>query len=73
MKKWMVLHSGWSYTVDGPTQWVNLVMVEKPNGDVRVCLDMREANKAIIRERQLIPTVEKTVHEMGEGEDVHKG
>ena len=27
--------------VDGPTQWVNpLVTVEKPNGDVRVCLDM---------------------------------
>ena len=53
--------------VDGPTQWVNpLVTVEKPSGDVRVCLDMREANKAIIRERQPIPTVEETVQEMGE-------
>ena len=48
--------------VNGPTQWVNpLVAVEKPSGDVRVCLDMREANKAIIRERQPIPTVEETV------------
>ena len=53
--------------VNGPTQWVNpLVTVEKPNGDVRVCLGMQEANKAIIRERQPIPTVEETVQEMGE-------
>ena len=53
--------------VNGPTQWVNpVVTVKKPNGDVRVCLDMREANKAIIRERQPIPTVEETVQEMGE-------
>ena len=53
--------------VDGPTQWVNpLVTVEKPNGDVRLCLDMREANRAIIRERQPIPSVEETVQEMGE-------
>ena len=53
--------------VNGPTQWVNpLVTVEKPNGDVRVCLGMREANKAIIRERQRIITVEETVQEMGE-------
>ena len=36
--------------VDGPTKWMNpLVTVEKPNGDIRVCLDMREANKAIVR------------------------
>ena len=30
-----------------------------------VCLDMREANKAIVRERQPIPTVEETVRGMG--------
>ena len=53
--------------VDGPTQWVNpVVTVEKPNGDVRVCINMREANKAIIRERQPVPTVEETVQEIGE-------
>ena len=42
-----------------------LVTVEKPNGDIRLCLDMREANKAIVRERNPIPTVEETVQEMG--------
>ena len=31
--------------VNGPTSWINpLVAVEKPTGDVRICLDMREAN-----------------------------
>ena len=36
--------------VDGPTKWMNtLVTVEKPNGYIRVCLDMGEANKAIVR------------------------
>ena len=37
---------------------------EKPIGDVRVCLDMRDANKAIIKARQPIPTVEGTAREM---------
>ena len=51
--------------VDGCTQWVNpLVTVVKPNGEVRVCLDMRETNKAIIRKRQTITTVEETAQEM---------
>ena len=34
-----------------------LMTVEKPNGDVLVCLDLQEANKAIMRERQPIPIV----------------
>ena len=37
--------------VNGPTSWINpLVTVEKPNGDIRICLDMRQANRAILRE-----------------------
>ena len=51
--------------VDCPTKWMNpLVTVEKPNGDNLVCLDMREANEAIVIERLPIPTVEETVKEM---------
>lgn len=28
-----------------------LVVVEKPAGDIRICLDMRQANQAILREK----------------------
>ena len=46
--------------VDGPTPWVNpVVVVEKKNGDVRMCIDMRRANEAIVRGRHPIPTVDE--------------
>jgi len=48
--------------VEGPTPWVSpLVAVPKSNGDVRVCVDMRRANAAVIRERHPIPTLEETL------------
>ncbi|XP_068712222.1 uncharacterized protein [Montipora foliosa] len=51
--------------VNGPTSWVNpLVAVEKSNGDVRICLDMRQANRAILREKHPVPTIEETLQEM---------
>ena len=50
--------------VEGPTSWVNpLVVVEKPNGDIRICLDMRQANQAIVQEKHPVPTVEETLQE----------
>ena len=51
--------------VSGPTEWVSpLVVVPKPGGDIRVCVDMRLANKAIIRERHPIPTIEEILYQM---------
>ena len=51
--------------VEGPTSWVSpLVVVEKTNGDVRQCLDMRQANRAIVREKHPVPTVEETLQEV---------
>ena len=48
-----------------PPSWVNpLVVVEKPNGDIRICLDMRQANLAIVRETYPVPTVEETLQEV---------
>ena len=36
---------------DEPNEWVSsLVVVHKPNGKVRVCLDPRDLNKAVQRE-----------------------
>jgi hypothetical protein len=54
--------------VTKPTNWVNpLVTVEKPGGGIRMCLDMRRANEAIVRERHPIPTLEETIQEMSGG------
>ena len=53
--------------VEGPTPLVNpVVVVPKPNGDVRLCVDMRCANKAIIRERHPIPTTDEVLKDMQE-------
>lgn len=50
---------------DGPTSFVSpIVVVPKANGDIRLCVDMRQANEAVERERFPIPTIEETLLEM---------
>ena len=45
--------------VNDPTEWVSsLVVTEKKNGSLRVCLDPRDLNKAIKRQHYSIPTPE---------------
>ena len=47
------------------SRWVSpIVIVPKSNGEVRMCIDMRQANKAIVRERHPIPTVQEMLVEM---------
>ena len=51
--------------VDGPTPWVSpLVAVPKSNGDIRVCVDVRRVNEAILLERHPIPTLEETLQDL---------
>ena len=39
------------------TDWIlNLVIVEKKNGSLHICLDPRDLNKAVKREHYKIPT-----------------
>lgn len=46
--------------VETPTAWVNLiVVVEEPNGKVRICLDPRDLNRGILREHYPLKTVEE--------------
>ena len=46
-------------SVDRPTEWVhNLVVTEKKDCSMRVCLDPRPLNKVIMREHHRIPTPE---------------
>ena len=50
---------------NSPTEWVSpLVVVPKSDGDVRVCIDMRRANEAIVRERHPIPTIEEILYDL---------
>ena len=42
----------------------SLVVETKPNGDLRVCLDPTELNKAVIREYHPIPVVEDIVPDL---------
>lgn len=51
--------------VEKPTEWVSpVVIVPKPNGDIRVCVDMREVNEAVVRERHPIPTIDELLQDM---------
>ena len=53
--------------VDKPTDWVNsLVIVEKKDGSLRLCLDPKDLNKVIKREHFQIPTFEDVVSRLGE-------
>ena len=55
--------------VNTPTSWVSPVLVvPKPNGDIRLCVDMRQANKAIVREQHPIPTVDEILYKMNGSE-----
>ena len=48
-----------------PTEWVSpLVVVPKASSDIRLCVDMRSANQAIIRERHYVPTVEEVLTDL---------
>lgn len=50
---------------EGPTPWVSpIVVAPKPNGDIRLCVDMRQANQAIIRERHPIPAVDEILQNL---------
>ncbi|XP_045541877.1 uncharacterized protein LOC123723342 [Papilio machaon] len=53
--------------VEGPTEWCNnLVIVEKPDKSLRLCLDPKELNKCILRERYLIPSPEEIYNNLAE-------
>lgn len=48
--------------VDHPKSFVsNLVVIEKKNGSLRICLDPKDLNQVLIRDHHLIPTLEDIV------------
>jgi len=55
--------------VEGPTPWVSPIIVVPKGGtkEIRICVDMRQANEAVIRERHPIPTVDDVLYHLNEG------
>lgn len=52
--------------IDEPTDWTHpIVVVMKPGGDIRLCMDPRPLNKYIKRERLQLPTFDTTVASIG--------
>lgn len=48
--------------VTEPTDWVSsLVIVKKPNGSLRICMDPSDLNKAIQRSHYPLPTIEDII------------
>lgn len=45
--------------VEEPTEWNNIVIVEKPNKTVRICLDPLHLNKTICNDQFSIPTLDE--------------
>nr|CAH7764203.1 unnamed protein product [Callosobruchus chinensis] len=44
--------------VDGHSEWISpIVPILKSDGEVRICVDMRRANRAILRENHPLPTM----------------
>ena len=53
--------------VTGPISWVSpIVIVPKPDGDIRMCVDMRQANQAVVRERHPIPTIDEVLIDLNQ-------
>ena len=51
--------------VEGPSPWVSpTVTVSKKDGGIRLCIDMREANKAIEREKHPMPTLDDLIADL---------
>ena len=52
---------------DGPTPWVSQPLFPPKSDDptdIRMCVDMRSANKAILRTRHITPTIEEIVSDL---------
>ena len=53
--------------VSGPSTWVSpVVVVPKPTGDIRLCVDMPQANMAVKRERYPIPTIDEVLQDLNQ-------
>ena len=49
--------------IDQPTNWVSLITyIQKANGELCLCLDLHDLNRAICHDHHKMPTVEEVTH-----------
>ena len=59
--------------LDLPTEWCSpIVVVPKPNGNVRICGDFIQLNKAVLRENHPMPTTEQTLGKLAGAKVISK-
>ncbi|XP_055523172.1 uncharacterized protein K02A2.6-like [Wyeomyia smithii] len=52
----------------GPATWVSpLVVARKSNGEIRLCVDLRRVNRAVISKRHPMPVIEDVLAKIGRG------
>ena len=48
--------------IQEPTEWcAGIVVVPKPNGNIRICVDLTRLNESVRRERHILPAVDETL------------
>ena len=68
-----MLEEGIIEEVTEPTDWcAPMVPVVKPNGKVRICIDLRRLNEAVKRERYILPTLEDVAPKLAGAEAFSK-
>ena len=48
----------------GPTPWISPIVVIPKTNDIRLCIDLRQANTAVERERFPLPNIDETLEEL---------
>lgn len=59
--------------VDGPSPWISpVVPIVKSSGDLRLCVDMRQANQAVRRETHPLPVIDELLGSVEARSEVFK-
>lgn len=53
--------------VNEPSKWISPVVIVPKENDVRICVDMRQANESVQRENYPLPTMEDFLPHIGKG------